>query len=111
MQTQCTGEAVYLGRVESRKVVADFEGGRISSDAGALLRGIRWCSARCLGTWNFPVRAGSSVIASRTRPVRLVLLPICSPSTARPSDCIWRRKGALKPASRQDFKHNPIVHR
>jgi hypothetical protein len=26
-----------LGRVESRKVVADFDGGRISSDAGALL--------------------------------------------------------------------------
>ena len=46
---------------------------------------IRWCSARCLGTWNFPVRAGSSVIASRTRPVRLVLLPICSRSTARPA--------------------------
>ena len=41
MQTQCTGEAICLGRVESRKVVADFEGGRISSDAGALLlRGV-----------------------------------------------------------------------
>lgn len=54
---------------------------------------IRWCSARCLGTWNFPVRAGFSVIAGRTRPVRLVPLPICSPSTVRPSDCIWRRNG------------------
>src|SRR4030081_326637 len=37
MQAQCTGEVVRLGRVESRKVVADFDGGRISSDAGALL--------------------------------------------------------------------------
>lgn len=41
MHTQCNGKAIRTGRVGSREVVVDFDGGRISSDAGALLlRGV-----------------------------------------------------------------------
>jgi hypothetical protein len=37
MYTQCNGKAIRTGRIGSREVVVDFDGGRISSDAGALL--------------------------------------------------------------------------
>jgi len=37
MQTQCTGERGGAQYVGARKVAVDFEGGQISSDAGALL--------------------------------------------------------------------------
>lgn len=36
MQTQGTGERDEMGRVGGRKVAVDFDGGHISSDAGAL---------------------------------------------------------------------------
>jgi len=39
MPTQCSRDSFDFGRVESRCVVADFAGGRITSDAGALLLG------------------------------------------------------------------------
>ena len=39
MHTQCNGKMIRTGRIGSREVVADFDGGRISSDAGALLLG------------------------------------------------------------------------
>lgn len=37
MQTQCNGKTIRTGRIGSRDVAVDFDGGRISSDAGALL--------------------------------------------------------------------------
>lgn len=37
MPTQCSGERSGAGRVEGRQVAVDFDGGQISSDAGALL--------------------------------------------------------------------------
>lgn len=37
MHTQCNGKAIPTGRIGSREVVVDFDGGRISSDASALL--------------------------------------------------------------------------
>lgn len=37
MQTQCTAEQLEFGCVERRRVVAAFDGGRVTSDAGALL--------------------------------------------------------------------------
>jgi hypothetical protein len=41
MRTQCNGKTIRTGRIGSREVVVDFDGGRISSDAGALLlRGV-----------------------------------------------------------------------
>ena len=39
MQTDCNPDCFSFARVESRRVVADFEGGAITSDAGALLLG------------------------------------------------------------------------
>jgi hypothetical protein len=39
MQTECNAPTFEFARVESRRVVADFEGGAITSDAGALLLG------------------------------------------------------------------------
>jgi hypothetical protein len=39
MQTDCNAECFGFARVESRRVVADFGGGAITSDAGALLLG------------------------------------------------------------------------
>jgi Transposase DDE domain group 1 len=39
MHTQCNGKTIRTARIGSREVVADFDGGRISSDAGALLLG------------------------------------------------------------------------
>ena len=39
MQTDCNRDCFSFARVESRRVVADFEGGAITSDAGALLLG------------------------------------------------------------------------
>ena len=39
MHTQCNPKTICAGRIGSREVVADFDGGRISSDAGALLLG------------------------------------------------------------------------
>jgi hypothetical protein len=37
MQTQCSAEQLEFSCVERRRVVAAFDGGRVSSDAGALL--------------------------------------------------------------------------
>lgn len=37
MQTQCTAEQLEFGCIERRRVVAAFDGGRVTSDAGALL--------------------------------------------------------------------------
>ena len=37
MPTQCTGRSQGAERIEGRQVAVDFDGGQISSDAGALL--------------------------------------------------------------------------
>lgn len=39
MPTECTPDLFDLGRVEGRRMVAAFDGGRVNSDAGALLLG------------------------------------------------------------------------
>ena len=39
MQTECNTEASAFGRVEGRPVVAEFDGGALTSDAGGLLLG------------------------------------------------------------------------
>jgi len=39
MATECRQDSLDFGRVEGHRVVADFKGGRITSDAGALLLG------------------------------------------------------------------------
>jgi hypothetical protein len=39
MQTECSTELSAFGRVEGRPVVADFDGGRLTSDGGGLLLG------------------------------------------------------------------------
>ncbi len=35
--TECIPNQLYLGRIKGRKVIADFSGGRITSDAGIVL--------------------------------------------------------------------------
>src|SRR5271156_6460692 len=39
MQTECSAERSMFGRVEGRSVVAEFDGGVLTSDAGGLLLG------------------------------------------------------------------------
>jgi DDE family transposase len=39
MQTECNPNLFDFARVENRTIVASFDGGRITSDAGALLLG------------------------------------------------------------------------
>jgi hypothetical protein len=39
MQTECSAKEMGFGRAGGRRVVADFDGGMVSSDAGALLLG------------------------------------------------------------------------
>jgi hypothetical protein len=39
MQTDCSAEQLDFGIVEGREVVAAFDGGRVTSDAGAFLLG------------------------------------------------------------------------
>ena len=39
MQTECTSDLFGFSRVEKRKVVAAFDGGAVTSDAGGLLLG------------------------------------------------------------------------
>jgi hypothetical protein len=39
MQTECSASEIDFGRAGGRRVVADFDGGMVSSDAGALLLG------------------------------------------------------------------------
>ena len=39
MQTECSAERSIFGRVEGRSVVAEFDGGALTSDAGGLLLG------------------------------------------------------------------------
>ena len=39
MPTECSAELFEFAPVEGRRVVASFDGGSITSDAGALLRG------------------------------------------------------------------------
>ena len=39
MQTECSANEIDFGRAGGRLVVADFDGGMVSSDAGALLLG------------------------------------------------------------------------
>ena len=38
MQTECSAERSMFGRVEGRSVVAEFDGGALTSDAGGLAR-------------------------------------------------------------------------
>ena len=50
MQTECTPKLFEFEAVERRSVVAGFDGGNITSNAGALLlgqvdRGVGWCVA------------------------------------------------------------------
>ncbi|HYA80742.1 MAG TPA: IS1380 family transposase [Methylocystis sp.] len=40
MQTECSAEPSVFGRVEGRAVVAEFDGGALTSDAGSLLLGV-----------------------------------------------------------------------
>ena len=40
MQTECSAERFDFGAVEKRAVVAGFDGGTITSDAGGLLLGL-----------------------------------------------------------------------
>jgi hypothetical protein len=54
MQTECSAEPSVFGRVEGRPVVAEFDGGVLTSDAGGLLLGaadrtigLVWRLARC----------------------------------------------------------------
>ena len=52
-KTPCLKEVYGFGKVEKRKVVADFSGGEITSDAGLLListvdRTVRLSQQRCL---------------------------------------------------------------
>jgi hypothetical protein len=46
MPTQCSPNLFDFARVEGRAVVASFAGGRITSDAGALLLGQRGARIR-----------------------------------------------------------------
>ena len=46
MPTQCSADLFGFARVEGREVVAGFDGGTITSDAGALLLGRR---TGCIG--------------------------------------------------------------
>lgn len=39
MQTECSASEIDFGRVGGRRIVADFDGGMVSTDAGALLLG------------------------------------------------------------------------
>jgi len=39
MRTQCSPDSMAFARVEGRRVVADFGGGALTSDAGGLLLG------------------------------------------------------------------------
>ena len=39
MLTECSASEIDFGRAGGRRVVADFDGGMVSSDAGALLLG------------------------------------------------------------------------
>jgi hypothetical protein len=39
MQTECSADLVGFARVEGRSVVAGFDGGRMTSDGGAMLLG------------------------------------------------------------------------
>ncbi len=41
MQTECSAELSVFGRVEGRPVMAAFDGGALTSDAGGLLLGRR----------------------------------------------------------------------
>jgi len=41
MPTECRAKAMAFAPVDGRRVVADFDGGAITSDAGALLLGRR----------------------------------------------------------------------
>ena len=40
MQTECSADLFGFARVEGRAVVAGFDGGRMTSDAGAMLLGL-----------------------------------------------------------------------
>ena len=46
MPTECSAQLFEFARVEGRSVVAQFDGGKITSDAGALLLGV---SDRAIG--------------------------------------------------------------
>ena len=49
MQTECSAEPSVFGQVEGRPVVAAFDGGALTSDAGGLLLGAAAENSRILG--------------------------------------------------------------
>ena len=82
MQTQCSAASFGFQAVEGRSVVASFDGGTLSSDAGALLLGETDRAvalidrfAACFTAWSWAGRrrragTGSPTTARRSRSCR-----------------------------------------
>jgi hypothetical protein len=63
MPTECSAQLFEFARVEGRSVVAQFDGGKITSDAGALLLGV---SDRAIGLIDhLPVASPTAACRSR----------------------------------------------
>jgi hypothetical protein len=60
MQTECSASEIDFGRAGGRGVVADFDGGMVSSDAGAVLLGD-------------PTRLFARIRSRQTRPYKIPL--------------------------------------
>ena len=63
MQTECSADLFGFAPVERRAVVAGFDGGRMSSDAGALLLG---ATNRAIGDWSSGLPPVSPMAARRS---------------------------------------------
>jgi len=87
MPTECTSDSLHVQAAHGRDVVARFEGGTLTSDAGAFLlreaereaqhaAGILRQFASCLADHRDPARVGTWRITSRNG-------SCCAPPTAR----------------------------
>lgn len=61
MLTECSASEIGFGRAGGRRVVADFEGGMVSSDAGALLLGETDTAIRLVDRFAAPASAIAAI--------------------------------------------------
>ena len=96
MPTQCSAEQLEFSCVERRRVVVAFDGGTVSSDAGALLL----AAVSENNTTGSAPRTGEATLPvfreTHSAPLNPPMYSSASPSASRSSSSIWSTPRAAR---------------
>src|SRR3954467_14296116 len=96
MLTHCSATGMAFGRVGGRELVAEFDGGRVTSDAGALLLGVTDRAIRLVDRFAACFRDGRHP-AFVTHRVRSLVGQRTTPCSA----CCWAGSSRRMPRPRR----------